>query len=172
MITLLAKLLKILNSETAPGQISAGLCLAMFFAFIPLITLQHILILFLVLVLRVNLTGFILGWIFFAAIAFLLDPLFHSLGLFLLTGEALSGFWSALYEMALLRLTRFNNTVVMGGFVLAIILVVPLYMACNALIRRYRQRFMAWVEKTRIAQMVKASRVYAAYRTVSGWRNP
>lgn len=172
MITLLAKLLKVLNAEAAPGQISAAFCLALFFAFMPFFTLQHVLLIFLVLVLRVNLTGFILGWLVFAAVAFLLDPLFHWLGMAVLSADALEGFWRLLYDSGFWHLTRFNNTVVMGGFIAALVLFLPLYFTSNALIRRYRQHFMTWLEKTRLAQMIKGSRIYSAYRTVSGWRKP
>src|SRR6056297_1108654 len=135
MLTLLAKLFKVLNAEAEPGQISAALCLSMFFAFMPFLTLQHLLLLLIVLVLRVNLTGFILVCLVFSAVAFLLDPLFHSLGMAVLSADALSGFWSMLYDSGLLRLTRFNNSIVMGGLVTALLLSLPLYFASNALIR-------------------------------------
>ena len=171
MLTLLAKLFKVLNAEAEPGQISAALCLSMFFAFMPFLTLQHLLLLLIVLVLRVNLTGFILGCLVFSAVAFLLDPLFHSLGMAVLSADALSGFWSMLYDSGLLRLTRFNNSIVMGGLVTALLLVLPLYFAANALIRRYRQHVMTWIQKTRIAQMVKGSRLYSVYQSISGWRS-
>ena len=170
MLTLLAKLLKVLNAEAEPGQISAALCLSMIFAFMPFLTLQHLLLLLLVLILRVNLTGFILGWLVFSALAFLLDPLFHSLGMALLTADPLSGFWSMLYEMGIFRLTRFNNSIVMGGLITALVLAAPLYLAANSLIRRYRTHVMTWIQKTRIAQMVKGSRLYSVYQSISGWR--
>ncbi len=172
MITLLAKALKVLNAEAAPAQISAAFCLALFFSFMPFLTLQHVILLFLVLVLRVNLTGFILGWMVFSAAAFILDPLFHRLGMAVLSADALSGLWRTLYESAFWHLTRFNNTVVMGGFIAALVLFLPLYFVSNALIRRYREHFMIWLQKTRLAQVIKGSRIYSAYRTVSGWRNP
>ncbi len=169
MITLLAKLFKILNAETAPGQISAAFCLSMFFAFMPAPTLQHVLLLLIVLVLRVNITGFILGWIVFSAAAYLLDPLFHRLGMALLSAEAFAGVWTALYASGFWHLTGFNNSLVMGGFIAALVLVAPVYLAANAMIRRYRRHFMAWIEKTRIARMIKSSRIYSTYQRVSGW---
>jgi len=170
MITFLAKLLKALNAEAAPGQISAALCLSMFFAFMPFLTLQHLLLLLGALVLRVNLTGFILGWLIFSGLSFLLDPLFHWLGMAVLSADPLSGFWSMLYESGLFRLTRFNNSIVMGGLITALLLSLPLYFASNALIRRYRQHVMTWIQRTRIAQMVKGSRLYSVYQSISGWR--
>ncbi|MFW5902183.1 MAG: TIGR03546 family protein [Thermodesulfobacteriota bacterium] len=170
MLTLLAKLIKVLNAEAAPGQISAALCLSMIFAFMPFLTLQHLLLLLLALVLRINLTGFILGWLVFSGIAFLLDPLFHSLGMAVLTADALSGLWSGLYESGILRLTRFNNSIVMGGLITALVLALPVYFASNALIRRYRAHVMTWIQKTRIAQMIKGSRLYSVYQSISGWR--
>ncbi|MFP4000217.1 MAG: hypothetical protein ACLFNW_12155 [Desulfobacterales bacterium] len=81
-----------------------------------------------------------------------------------------SAFWSLLYGSGFWHLTRFNNTIVMGGQIVSLVCVLPVYFGCNALIRRYRTHIMTWVEKTRIAQMVKGSRIYSAYKNVSGWR--
>ena len=58
----LAKLLIILNSETNPSQISLGFCFAMVVGFTPLWTPHNIVVVFLLLVLRANLSAFILGW--------------------------------------------------------------------------------------------------------------
>ena len=80
MIETLAKLLKVLNSETSPGQISLGFCLAMIAGFTPVLSPHNLIVLLLVLVLRVNLSAFIVGWVLFSALAYALDPLFHLIG--------------------------------------------------------------------------------------------
>ncbi len=77
MIKLLAKLLRVLNSETDPGQISLGLCFAMIAGLTPLLSLHNLVVLLLVCILRVNLSAFLLGLAVFTGIAYLLDPLFH-----------------------------------------------------------------------------------------------
>ncbi|MCA9481390.1 MAG: DUF2062 domain-containing protein, partial [Nitrospira sp.] len=77
MIKLLAKLLRVLNSETEPGQISLGFGLAMIAGLTPLLSLHNLLVLLLVCVLRVNLSAFLLGLALCTGIAYALDPLFH-----------------------------------------------------------------------------------------------
>ncbi|MEJ2231585.1 MAG: TIGR03546 family protein, partial [Nitrospirales bacterium] len=126
MIKLLAKLLRVLNSETDPGQISLGLCFAMVAGLTPLLSLHNLVVLLLVLVLRVNLSAFLLGLALFTGIAYLLDPLFHSLGLAILTAPALQELWTALYQSIWWRIERFHNSIVMGSLTFSLVLFVQL----------------------------------------------
>jgi len=167
MVKLLAKLLKVLNSETEPGQISLGLCLAMIFGFTPLFSLHNLLVLLLVLLLRANLSMFIVGWGVFSAIAYLLDPLFHALGLAVLQAPALESFWIVLYNMVLFRLAHFNNSIVMGSLLVSLALFLPVYLVANRLIRAYRDSVLAWVRKLRIVEMLRTSRLFQVYQTLS-----
>ncbi|MGD9851755.1 MAG: TIGR03546 family protein [Nitrospirales bacterium] len=171
MIKLFAKLLRVLNSETDPGQISLGLCFAMIAGLTPLLSLHNLLVLLLVCILRVNVSAFLLGLAVFTGIAYLLDPLFHHIGLAVLTTPALEGLWTSLYQSVWWRLEHFNNSIVMGSLVFALVLFVPVLLMANMLIRRYRQHILAWVQKTRIMQMFKASKLYQTYETLSAWRN-
>ena len=167
MITILAKLLKMLNSEADPHQISAGFCLAMITGFTPLWSLHNLLVLFLILIFRVNLSAFLLGWALFSGIAYLLDPMFHALGYKILTAGALTGLWTALYNMDLFRLANFNNSLVMGSLVVSLALFVPLLLILNLIIQKYREHILAWVRKTRLAQIVNSSRLFSIYKTLS-----
>jgi len=170
MLQMLAKLLKVLNSEAEPGQISLALCFAMVAGFTPLLSLHNLLVLFLVLLLRVNLSAFILGFIFFTGLAYLLDPLFHKAGLALLSAEALKETFTSLYNNPYWRLTRFNNTIVAGSLLLSALLFVPLYFLFNLLIVKYRDYVLETVRKSRIMQFFKASKFYQVYEKVSRLR--
>ena len=169
MIQIVAKILKVLNSESDPGQISLALCLAMFAGFTPFLSLHNLVILFLVLVLRVNLSTFLLGLAAFSGLAYLLDPLFNRLGLFFLTADSLQGFWTDLYNSSFWRLTRFNNSILMGSFIFSLLLFFPLYLLANVAIRRYRENVLSWVRKSRIMQALTASKFYSFYQSASGW---
>lgn len=169
MIRILARLLRVLNSETEPGQISLGFCFASVAGLTPLVSLHNVLVLLLVLVLRVNLSAFLLGLAVFSGLAYLLDPLFHRLGLALLTAGALQDLWTSLYNSTVWRLERFNNSIVMGSLVFSLVAFAPLYLLSNALIRRYRAHVLAWVQRTHLMQMFKATKLYHAYRSVSGF---
>lgn len=167
MFRTLAKLLQVLNSETAPGQISLGLALGMVMGFTPFFTLHNVLVLLLVLVLRVNVSAFLLGLAVFSALAYILDPLFHQLGLALLRAEALQELWTDFYNTAIGRLEHFNNTVVLGSFIVALVLFVPLLWQVNQLIKHYRAHLPAWFKNSRLVTLFKASHFYTAYQSVS-----
>jgi uncharacterized protein (TIGR03546 family) len=169
MIEMIARVLKILNSESEPGQISLALCLSMMVGLTPLYSLHNLLMLLLVLILRVNLSAFLLGWLLFSAIAYLLDPLFHSIGLNVLRADALEPLWTALYNLTLFRLARFNNTIVMGSLLFSLAMFIPLYIFSNFLIVKYRDHILSWIRNTRIMTAVKASKFYSAYERLSGW---
>lgn len=168
MLKLFAKLLKVLNSDADPGQISLALCLAMIAGLTPLLSFHNILVVLLVLVLRANLSAFLLGLVVFTGIAYLFDPLFHQLGLALLTASSLHGLWTSLYNVTLFRLANFNNSIVMGSLIFSLLLFVPLMLLFNELIRKYRQHVLRWVEKSRIMKFFMASKFYGIYKTVMG----
>ena len=170
MIKLLAKLLRVLNSETDPGQISLGFSFAMIAGLTPLLSIHNLVILLLVCILRVNLAAFLLGLGVFTGIAYLMDPLFHLLGLAVLTAPSLEGLWTTLYQSVWWRLEYFNNSIVMGSLVFSVGLFIPVVLLSNFFIHRYRKHVLAWVQKTKVMQMFKASKLYQTYETLSTWR--
>lgn len=169
MLTIIAKIFKTLNSETEPFQISLALCLAMIAGLTPLWNLHNFIVLLLVLLLRVNLTTFILAWFGFSGMAYLLDPVLHAFGLHILTTDALRGIWTSLYNSTLWRLSNYNNSLLMGSLILSLGLFVPLFFLSNIFIRKYREHILAWVMKSRIVQALKASKFYGIYQSVSDW---
>ena len=166
---LLAKFLKILNSNSEPGEISLGFAFAMIAGFTPLWSLHNLPVLLLLLILRANLSAFLLGLVFFSGVSYALDPLFHRIGLAILVASPLHDLWTALYNSTVWRLEHFNNSIVMGSLVVSLVLCPPLYLLSNRLIRQYREHVLAWVRKTRFMQMMTASGFYNLYRSVSGW---
>ena len=170
MIRLLAKLLKVLNSEAEPGQISLALCLGMVAGLTPLMSLHNLIVLLLALIIRVNLSAFILGTLFFSGVAYAIDPVFHTIGLKVLGAGSLEGVFTSMYNNPVMRVARFNNTIVMGSLVSSVIAFVPVAFILNILIRKYREHVLTWIRKTRVMQMLTGSKFYSIYQTVTGWR--
>ena len=167
MFHLLVKLLKVLNSEDSPAQIAWAICFAAVLGLTPLLSLHNIIILFLVMFLRVNLSAFILFSFLFAGVAYLLDPLFHSLGYQVLNTNALNGLWTALYNTSIGRLSSFNNTLVMGSLVVAMLAWIPLYFIALSGIAHYRRKFLPWVKKSHLMGVLKTSKFYRIYESLS-----
>ena len=169
MVQAVLKILKVLNSETHPSQISLGLCFSVIVAFTPKFSVHNVVILFLILFFRINLSAFLLGGFLFAGIGYFLDPLFHRLGLALLTVPGLEGIWTAFYNATIWRVARFNNTVVMGALALGLALFVPLYFLFNACVRAYRKHVYARVQKLKIMKLIKSNDLYLRYQSLKEW---
>ena len=80
MLKMIAKLLKVLNSDADPSQISLALGFALISGLLTFFSPLNLLVLLVVFILRVNLSAYFLGTAFFAGAAYLLDPLLHRIG--------------------------------------------------------------------------------------------
>lgn len=167
MLTMLAKLLKVLNSESDPAQIALAFSFSLVSGFLVFFSPLNLIVLLAVFLLRVNLSAYFLGAAFFSLVAYLLDPLFHLIGLKVLTAAPLDPLWTALYNSTAGRLQRFNNSIVMGGLLFAVLAFVPLFLLSNALIRKYREQVLIWVQRTRLMKLFMASRLYSIYQKVT-----
>lgn len=167
MIAMLAKLLKALNSDSAPGQIALAFSLGLITGLTPLFSLHNVFVIFIACIVRVNFSAFLLATAFFSGIAYLLDPAAIALGEFLLTHEHYQGFWTDLYQSELFRLLAFNNTLILGSLVITMIAFVPVLLMSRWLISTYRVKFMVWVEKLKITKILKASKFYKVYQALA-----
>lgn len=167
MLTMLAKLLKALNSESAPWQIALAFSLALIVALTPMFSLHNALVLLLAFVLRINLSAFFLGVAAFSLLAVAIDPFSVRLGESLLANPALQSTWTTLYQSDFWRMTAFNHTLVLGGLIISLMAFVPVFMLSKVLINLYRDRLIAWVNKLKIAQVLKASKFYNLYKSVA-----
>ncbi len=167
MLGMLANLLKILNSDTAPGQLSLGFAFALVVGLTPMLSLHNLLVLFLVMVIRVNLSAFFLATGFFTLMAYLIDPLAIQVGEAVLTEPSLQVFWTDLYQSEFWQATRFNHTLLMGSLVIALAAFIPVLLISRFIIVNYRNRLMAWVEKLKITKMIKASKFYKVYEKLA-----
>jgi uncharacterized protein (TIGR03546 family) len=167
MLKVIAKFLKILNSETEPFQVSLAICFSMIVGLTPIWSIHNLFILFLLLILKVNISTFILGTLLFSGVAYLLDPIFHKIGLTVLTAPFLKGLWTSFYNSSFWRLEHFNNSILMGSLLFSLILFTPLYVLANFLIKKYRGTMLAWVRKTRLMQILKANKFFNIYQSIS-----
>lgn len=161
----LQQTVRTLNSEGTPGQIAAGLALGSALGLTPLMNLHNLAVLALILVTNVSVPGAMLGWALAVPAGFALDPIFDLLGRkLLLETPALIPVWTALYNLPVVPLTNFNNTVVLGSVVAWLLLALPIFFAARWAVARYRASLYPRLAGTRIFQVVTASKLYNAYR--------
>jgi len=171
MIRQIAKLLKILNSETAPINISLAICFGMVVGFTQMWSVHNLIILAIVLFFRVNLSAFILGTLFFKSLSFLLNGVFHQIGLSLLTANFYQDIGTYLYNITFWKFDRINNTIVVGGVLVSILGFLPILFILNILIKKYRKHILRYVRKTKIAKAITSSSFYHYYKKITGLKN-
>lgn len=164
LIKLIQSLFGALHSEGTPGQLALGIVLGSFLGLTPLLNIHNAVIFAALVLLNVSFAGGMLGWALFVPIGFLLDPLFDWIGHRLLLAEGLRGVWTALYNTPVVPLTNFNNTIVLGSLVFAIVFAVPLFFATRLGIVRYRATIGERVRQSRFYKAVMASKAYNVYK--------
>ena len=164
LIKLIQSLFGALHSEGTPGQLAAGIALGSIMGLTPLVNVHNAIVFAAIVLLNVSFAGGLLGWAVFVPIGFLLDPLFDWIGHTLLLAEPLRGLWTSLYNIPIVPLTNFNNTVVLGSLVFAILCFVPLFVATRWAVARYRVTVGARVRQSKFYRAVMASKVYNVYK--------
>jgi len=164
LIKLIQSLFGALHSEGTPGQLALGIALGSIMGLTPLMNIHNAIVLAALMLLNVSFAGGLLGWALFVPVGFLLDPLFDWIGHSLLLAPALRGLWTSLYNIPIVPLTNFNNTIVLGSLVFALVLLVPLFFATRWAVARYRVTVGERVRQSKFYRAVMASKVYNAYK--------
>lgn len=165
ILKLLQSIVKALHSEGTPGQVAAGMALGSILGLTPLLSLHNLLVATLILMLNVSVPGATLGWALAIPLGFALDPMFDALGRQLLLGTpALVPLWTSLANLPVVPLSNFNNTVLLGSLVSALVLFAPIYFLSRWGVRRYRETIGERVRNSALYRAISASKLYGIYR--------
>jgi uncharacterized protein (TIGR03546 family) len=154
---------QLLNSETGTNQLAAGLACGLLLGFAPFLSLQTLLVIFLVFFFRIQMGAAFLAAFFFKFIAFLIDPAADHLGRAVLETQALRPLFTEMYNMPLVPLTRFNDSIVMGSMVISLVLLIPAFILFKILIYKYRITVVARFRQTKIWKFFAATKFYGWY---------
>lgn len=158
---------KILREGQTPNQIAGGFALGAFVGFTPIFTLQGAALWLIILTLNVNLSAAFLSAALFGLLSFLLDPLFHDLGYYLLTDvDGLIPLWTSLYNAPLAPLTRFNNTIVLGSSVGSAVVFVPAFLSMKRFVIVYRSTLGKRISTNRVYLTIRRSSLVTWYERV------
>ncbi|MBN2410072.1 TIGR03546 family protein [candidate division KSB1 bacterium] len=172
IIKYLSKLLKALKSGETPAQLAGGFVLGMIMGLTPFWNLHNLVVFIIILIIRVNISMAILGFAVFSGFAYLLDPLFHNLGFWVLVDiNALKNLWTSFYNTTTGSLSNFNNTVVMGSLLISIVLVLPVFFLTKVGVVQYREKIDSRVQKLKVVKILKSSKLYSFYEKINNWRD-
>ena len=164
LLKLLQSLIKTLHSDGTPGQVAAGMALGAVLGLTPLMNVHNLIILALILVLNVSFGGALLGWALFAPFGFLLDPVFDRVGReLLLDTPSLQPMWTSWFNAPIVPYTNFNNSIVLGSFIVWLVMSLPIFFAARYGVSRYRATLGERVRRSRFYNAVTASKAYNVY---------
>jgi uncharacterized protein (TIGR03546 family) len=168
-MTLLLKqlfaLLKLLNSDTGSNQIAAGLSCGLILGFAPVLSLQALLVFICMFLFRIQIGAALVSAFFFAFVAWIFDPLSNALGSVILESEMLRPLFTARYNMPLLPLTRFYNSITMGAGVVSLLLAPLVFVAGKRLIIAYRVQVLARFKSSPYWKMWSGTVLFKWYTT-------
>lgn len=167
IIKLFLKFIKILNSEAAPWQIAAGFAAGVILGFTPLLSVHNLLIGLLIIFVRVNLTSAIVSMGIFKGISLLTGGIADGLGFSLLDKPGLEMMWTFLSQTPVLALFRFNNSLVLGSFVIAVPAAAAVFLFMLFSVGYYRDSVKEKIEEWKLVKYLKMTKIVKLYKTVN-----
>lgn len=154
MFKVLKKILKFLNSQADPVEIAIGAILGMFAAFLSP-ALFNVMVIFLVaLLLNCNFGIFFLCTGLFKIFTIIVDPAGDVIGKFVLARDFLIPLWKIIAGIPILSLTNFNNSIIMGNFIVGLILTPIIWITTIKTVEYYRINLKDKVMKFKIMQIL------------------
>ena len=148
----------------SPRQLALGVALGLMVGLVPKGNLIAVVLTLVLLGTRVNLFTGLATALLFSWVGILVDPISHRLGWMLLTAEGLRPMWTFLYGLPLMPWTGFNNTVVLGAFVLGACAFYPVYRLSVPLFARYQPSLVERLRKLKLARILRGTDLAAGWR--------
>lgn len=156
-LKMLKKIIVMFQSDISPDQIAWGFALGAILGLVPNLLMK--MILFVVIMLfRVNLTSALIGCALFSVVGFAIDPLLDKIGYILLVNiKFLKPFYTWLYNLPVIPFSKFNNTVVMGGLITGIALIVPNGILAKKALVYYRTNYRDKVAQWKLIKLLNTA---------------
>ncbi|MEZ6061649.1 MAG: TIGR03546 family protein [Planctomycetaceae bacterium] len=139
--------LKALLAQSSPRQMSLGLALGVLVGLVPKGNLLAVFLGVFLAATRVNLGIAAAAIVAVTFASTLLDPLSDRLGSWLLTMPALQNVWTQLYNAPVMPWTAFNNSVVLGSFVIGLLAVYPVHRCSRPVFEKYSKVVGPWARR-------------------------
>ena len=154
MLKPIIKLLKALNGNIKKSQIAAGFSMGVLLGLIPAGNVFWIAIFVVSFFFNHHHWSKILAMVVVKLFLGLLNPLLDSAGWWVLHIGALQPFFTSLYNIPLVPLTGFNNTLVAGGLFLGMALWLPVFFLILLLVPLYRNKLIPGIRESKIYKSI------------------
>jgi uncharacterized protein (TIGR03546 family) len=154
LIKPIAKLILALNGNIKSSQIAAGIAWGTFLGLIPAGNIFWIAIFLVSFFFRHNHGAKLFGMAIVKLLSPLIVLLVDAVGFEILNFDSLVPLFTTMYNMPFVPFTNFNNTLVMGGFVLGLITWLPVFFIAMALIPLYRKYIAVKIRESKIVKSI------------------
>ena len=155
MLKPIAKLIVALNGNLGKTQIAAGFAWGLLLSLIPAGNVFWIVLFVGSFFFKHHHWSKMLVLAIFKIISVAVAPLVDMAGWEILHIEALQPFFTTLYNMPFVPLTRFNNTLVAGGLVCGIVLWLPAFFLGLHMIPLYRNNLAPKIRNSKLVKSIK-----------------
>lgn len=166
MIKAIARVIVAFNTNVKKEQIALGAAWGLMLGLVPSFNLLWFVLLVVAVFIKQHHGMMVLFMLLGRLLAVFVAPVADYLGYAVLTAPFLYEFWTALYNLPLAPLSNFNNTLVMGGFLLSLLLFVPVFLLIRAFVPFYRERVVPAIIESRIYRAVIRIPVVAKLRSL------
>ncbi|MCL2759134.1 MAG: TIGR03546 family protein [Treponema sp.] len=151
----IAKLLLALNGNVKKSQIALGFCWGHLLGIIPIGNIFWLVLFFISFFFRHNHAAKLASMAFFLILSSLLAYQIDAFGWFILTDiEALQPLFISMYNMPFVPFTNFNNTLVMGGLAVGMLLWFPLFLSLMAFIPFFRDNISPRIRNSKVVEVI------------------
>ncbi len=157
MIRLVARLIAVLHSNRRPVEIGAAVASALLLALMPSGNLLWIFLFLISFFIRLNLGMELLFLALFSLAVPAADRLLDGVGYWVLTRPGLTPVFSALYAVPFLQFFRFNNSMVMGGFLIGLAAWIPVCLLAIRGVYIYRKHLHPRIVNSRIVKAIRSA---------------
>ena len=151
----IAKLIVALNGNLGKKQVAAGFAWGLLLGLIPVGNVFWIVLFVVSFFFKHHHWSKMLILAIFKILSALVAPVMDVVGWEVLHIEALQPFFTTLYNMPFVPLTRFNNTLVAGGITSGIILWLPVFFLVSPLVPLYRNKVVPKLRNSKFVGAIK-----------------
>jgi len=151
----IAKLIVALNGNLGKKQVAAGFAWGLLLGLIPVGNVFWIVLFVVSFFFKHHHWSKMLILAIFKILSALVAPVMDVVGWEVLHIEALQPFFTTLYNMPFVPLTRFNNTLVAGGITSGIILWLPVFFLVSPLVPLYRNKVVPKLRNSKCVRAIK-----------------
>jgi uncharacterized protein (TIGR03546 family) len=155
MLKPIAKLIVALNGNLQKGQIAAGFSWGLLLGLIPAGNVFWIILFVCSFFFRHHHASKVLVLAVLKLLSGAVAPLMDTVGWEILHIETLQPFFTSLYNMPFVPLTKFNNTLVAGGLASGIVLWLPVFFLIFLLVPLYRNNVAPKIRDSKLVKNVK-----------------